>query len=176
VPSITIEHFPWLVAMALLICGCAFFSASEAALFFLTPHEQRLFAAGRRPQRITAELLRLPDRLLTAALSDVRIEEIMRPRMRYRSSRPPVSLADVEGHVPAGGYVLVTEPHSDEVAAAIPLETLSDLPRVRLERLAEEVVYVPWCATAGGTLDLLLGNWRNRCCAAARLDGRNYRW
>jgi Mg2+/Co2+ transporter CorB len=92
------------------------------------------------------------------ALSEVRVEEVMRPRMRFRSFRPPVSLSDLEGHVPAGGYVLVTEAETDEVAAAIPLENAVDLPHLHLERWAESVVYVPWCSTAGETLDLL----RNR--------------
>lgn len=63
-----IELVPWLLAMGLLICGCAFFSASEAALFFLTPQDQKLFAGGHRAQRIAADLLKLPDRLLTAVL------------------------------------------------------------------------------------------------------------
>jgi len=286
----TIEIVPWLIAMGLLICGCAFFSASEAALFFLTPQEQRSFASGGRWQRIAADLLKLPDRLLTAvlfwnlvtniayftlvaivtsklqsqspgvtgsvfavlaflvftfiaetlpkslavlrprviaalvavpmavavrildpvlafsrivlllsqrliwpkfapepyleladleravelsttdaslleqertvlqnivALSEIRVEEIMRPRMRFRSFRPPVSLSDLEGHVPAGGYVLITEAQSDEVAAALPLENTVDLPHQHLERLAESVGYVPWCSTAGETFDML---------------------
>lgn len=286
----TIELVPWLLAMGLLICGCAFFSASEAALFFLTPQDQKLFAGGHSAQRIAADLLKLPDRLLTAvlfwnlvtnityfvlvtivsrqlhdqghgatagifavvafltftfvaetlpkslavlrprliatlvavpmsmavrvldpvlafsrlvlllsrrlvwprfapepylelsdleravelsttdtalleqektvlqnivALSEIRVDEVMRPRMRFSSFRPPVSLEDLEGRVPASGYVLVTERETDEVAAAIPLENLADLPCDHLERLAEDVVYVPWCTTAGETLDLL---------------------
>ena len=285
-----IELVPWLLAMGLLICGCAFFSASEAALFFLTPQDQKLFAGGHRAQRIAADLLKLPDRLLTAvlfwnlvtniayfalvtivsrqlhneghgpsagifavlaflvftfvaetlpkslavlrprliatlvavpmamavrildpvlalsrlvlllsqrlvwprfapepyleladleravelsttdtaileqekavlqnivALSEIRVDEVMRPRMRFSSFRPPISREDLEGRVPASGYALVTERETDEVAAAIPLEHLADLPREHLERLAEDVVYVPWCSTAGETLDLL---------------------
>ena len=293
------DLFPWLLPMGLLICGCAFFSASEAALFFLSPHDQRLFAGGHRAQRLAAELLKLPDRLLTAvlfwnlvtniayfalvsmltirlqkegqgtaaglfavssflvftfvaemlpkslavlqprmlatlvavplavsvrvldpvlavsrfvvllsqrviwphftpepyleltdleravelsttdaalleqektvlqnivSLSEMRVEEVMRPRMRYRSYRPPVSLADLEGQIPASGYLLVTEPETDEVAAAIPLAQLPNLPRQHLESYAEEVVYVPWCTTAGETLDLLRN--RDRSVAA----------
>ena len=52
------------------------------------------------------------------SLSEIRVDEIMRPRMRFHAFRPPVALSDLEGHVPASGYVLVTEPDTDEVAAA----------------------------------------------------------
>ena len=63
-----IRYAPWLVAMAVLLGCSAFFSASEAALFYLRRPERRLLAAGNRSQRIAAGLLADPDRLLTAVL------------------------------------------------------------------------------------------------------------
>ena len=42
----------------------------------------------------------------------------MRPRTQFLAFRPPVSLADLEGQMPRSGYLLVTEPESDEVASA----------------------------------------------------------
>jgi len=89
------------------------------------------------------------------ALSEVRAEELMRPRRHYRSFRPPVRMADLEGEVPSGGYLLVTEPDSDEVAASISLRRLIDVPGEHLEQRAKSVICIPWCATVAATLDEL---------------------
>lgn len=62
------ELMPWLIAMAILICCSAFFSASEAALFYLRPADRRAMRAGSAPERLAARLLRDPDRLLSAVL------------------------------------------------------------------------------------------------------------
>ncbi len=63
-----IAFAPWLIAMGLLAFASAFFSASEAALFYLTRHDRRRLASGNRAQRIAAGLLADPDRLLGAVL------------------------------------------------------------------------------------------------------------
>ena len=57
-------------------------------------------------------------------LSDIRAEELMRPRTQFVTYRPPVTLADLKARPPAGGYLLVTEPDSDEVAAAVALDDI----------------------------------------------------
>ena len=59
---------PWLVAMLALIVGSGFFSASEAALFYLRPPDRRGLAGGNRRERVAYALLRRPDRLLSAVL------------------------------------------------------------------------------------------------------------
>jgi Mg2+/Co2+ transporter CorB len=59
---------PALVTMAILICCSAFFSASEAALFYLKWSDRRQLATGNRSQRMAERLLRNPDRLLSAVL------------------------------------------------------------------------------------------------------------
>ncbi len=87
------------------------------------------------------------------SLSDIRVDEMMRPRTQFLSFRPPVSIRDLKGRMTPSGYLLVTEPDSDEVAAAIPLQYLSELPEEHLEHHAETVVYIPWNATAGALLE-----------------------
>ena len=62
------QNLPWLMAMAVLVCGSAFFSASEAALFCLRRSDRRALASGTRSQRLAAELLDDPERLLSAVL------------------------------------------------------------------------------------------------------------
>ena len=285
----------WLIAMLMLATGSAFFSCSEAALFYLTPEDRRLLASGNRWQRVSVRLLRDPDRLLTAvlfwnllinvtyfavssivslrlegvghraeatefallslllvilfsemlpkslgvsqsrwmasllgvplgvavrvldpimtglrvvnllsrrlvwpgfkpepylevedleravrlstsdaalreqeqivlqnilALSQISAEEMMRPRRWLKTQRPPVALADLGGELPPSGYVFVTEPDSDELAAAIPLMRMAYIPETHLEFHAEKVVYVPWSASVATAMDTMRGKDR----------------
>ena len=87
------------------------------------------------------------------SLSGIRVDELMRPRTRFLSFRPPVPLGDLGGQIPPSGYLLVTEPDSDEVAGAIALGDLSSIPTTSLEDHAQPVVYVPWCTTVAETLE-----------------------
>ena len=286
------EYTPWLVSMGVLILCSAFFSSSEAALFYLNERERRRLTSGNRAQRIAAGLLAEPDRLLTAvlfwnlvtnvafftiasitslalkangraaeaaafavgsllvlivfgemlpkslavlkpqqvaalvavplsasvrvldpvlpvfrlvnllsrrllwptfkpepylrvgdleravelsisssnaallkqeqavlqsivSLSEIRADELMRPRTKFLTFRPPVALADLGGRVPPSGYLLVSEPESDEVAGAIALRDLWNVPTERLEEYAEPVVYVPWSTSVAETLQAM---------------------
>ena len=85
-------------------------------------------------------------------LSEIRVDESMRPRVQFRSFRPPIMLSDLEGELPPSGYLLITQPDSDTVVAAIPLTRLSELPSGHLEHLAEPVIYVPWFSTVADAL------------------------
>ena len=86
------------------------------------------------------------------SLSELRADELMRPRRQFLAFRPPVSLRALEGEITPSGYLLVTEPDTDEVTGAIGLKHLSDLPDEHLEYHAEKVIYVPWCATVAAVL------------------------
>ncbi|MDG2381504.1 MAG: CNNM domain-containing protein [Pirellulaceae bacterium] len=66
--SALLESAPLLFAMTVLIGFSAFFSASEAALFSLRAPERSALKNGNRAQRLAADLLEDPDRLLTAVL------------------------------------------------------------------------------------------------------------
>ena len=293
--ALLVDYAPWLLAMLLLLGGSAFFSASEAALFYLSRRDRKAFASGTTGQQIAANLLQHPDQLLTTvlfwnlmvniayftlssvvalrlqsagriaeatwltlgsllgiilfgemfpkslavmqsrflaplvavpmagavrvldpvipvlrlvtllsrrlvlprfqpepylalgdleravtmsttdasllrheeavlqnilSLSDLRVDELMTPRTQTRTFRPPVSLSDLDGEVPPGGYLFISEPDSDEVAAAVPLTRLYYLPDDHLERYAEEVVYVPWSSTVAAAMEEMLGRDR----------------
>lgn len=290
-----LPEIPWLIAMGLLLASSAFFSASEAAWFYLTAKNRRRLAAGNRTQRLAARLLENPDRLLTSilfwnlvinvlyftitsigairlersghaasagvftagalvvmiifaemlpkslavlipgrlaslfavplsmavrvldpiqsslrsieavslrlfwphfkpepdlrvvdleravelstddaalleqeqrvlqaivSLADMRVDELMRPRTRFLSFRPPVALADLNGRIPLSGYLLVTEANSDEVVSAVDLGSLSNIPEQHLELQAEPVVYVPWSTSVAAALETMRA--RNR--------------
>ena len=77
-------------------------------------------------------------------LSNIRVEELMRPRTQFRTYHPPVSLSDLKV-LPPSGYLLVTEPETSEIEKAIRLDNQFNLPAFNLERIAEPVLYLPWC-------------------------------
>ncbi len=105
-----------------------------------------------------ASLLRQEEAVLQniLSLSELRVDELMTPRTQTRTFRPPVSLPHLEGQIPFGGYLFISEPDSDEVALAVPLKHLAFVPDDHLERYAEEVVYVPWCTTVAVALEEML--------------------
>ena len=88
-------------------------------------------------------------------LSDYRADEMMRPRKQVQSFSPPVNLEDLGGRPTRSGYVLVTEDDSDEITGAIALNHLPTVPRQHLEKFAQPVIYVPWCATAASVFNEL---------------------
>jgi putative hemolysin len=291
------DKLPWLIAMVVLIGCSAFFSGSEAALFFLRPRDRRQMKSGTRLERTAAQLLSDPDRLLSAvlfwnlvinvtyfamastvgmslsrhpaagqsaaaifalvalltiiffsemlpksvavfsprriaslvgiplattvrivdplmpalrtvallsrrllwprfaaepylkvshleraieistndaslaqqerlvlhnivALSDIRVDEWMRPRMQFLSFRPPVGISDLQGRLTPSGYLLVTELDSDDVVGAIALKQITEIPPDHLERQAEPVIYVPWCMSVADALNQMVSRDR----------------
>ena len=86
-------------------------------------------------------------------LSEIRVDEWMRPRSLFEAFRPPVMLSALKQNWPPSEYLLVTEEDSEEVIAAIDLKDLFDVPDEHLERLARPVVVLPWCATVADTFD-----------------------
>jgi Mg2+/Co2+ transporter CorB len=88
-------------------------------------------------------------------LSEITVEEVMRPRGTLTVQTAPVSLADLNGQVPAGDYLLITGGGGEEIEGAVPLAELAEIPQAHLERAAEEVVHIPWCATLAYTLAVM---------------------
>jgi len=118
-------------------------------------------------------------------LSEIPIEEVMRPRGTYPAMRPPIHRSDLTDayagrdnehagwsstahvgqsveadsqplarHVPAD-YLAVLAESGDDVESAVPLGRFAVLPEVHLEKAAEKVVHVPWCATVAHVLNRL---------------------
>lgn len=82
------------------------------------------------------------------SLSNISVEECMRPRTQLVTFSPPVSLADIRDVLPPSGYMLITEEDSDEVSHAANLRKLIHLEEDNLQYRTESVLYVPWCITA----------------------------
>jgi CBS domain containing-hemolysin-like protein len=88
-------------------------------------------------------------------LSEITVEEVMRPRGTYVAKAPPVHLADLQGSVPPGDYLLILAEDGEDIEAAVPLADFVAVPEMHLESAAEPVVHVPWCANLADTLTLM---------------------
>ena len=81
-------------------------------------------------------------------LSNIRIDEWMRPRAQFVTFAPPIARTDLSlDTLPPSGYLLVTEPDSREIERALRLDNQYSLPDENLERLAGPVLCLPWCST-----------------------------
>lgn len=106
---------------------------------------------------LSAEMIRQEKEILhnILDLSEIRVEEVMRPRGRYAALSPPVRAADLGNKMPPEDYVALVRPGSDDVEAAIALSSFSLMSADRLDEAAADVVHVPWCATLATVLTLL---------------------
>ncbi len=88
-------------------------------------------------------------------LSEIRVDEWMRPRTRFRVFRPPVTVEDLGNELPPSGYLLVSEPDSDEIDKALRLDRIADLLQPSIDANAKPVVYLPWKATVADALQAM---------------------
>lgn len=114
---------------------------------------------------VSEEVLRRERQVLHSILdlSEIRVEEVMRPRGTYAVDSAPVHLGDLHGQVPAGDCLVLHAPGTEDVVAAVSLADFAEFPARHLEHAAEEVVHVPWCADLATVLQLL----RDRFCPVA---------
>lgn len=88
-------------------------------------------------------------------LSEITVEEVMRPRGTYVTLPPPVHIEALNRVVPNSSYIVVQQRGREEIEGAIPLLEFAEHPDTDLDQAAEDVVNVPWCATLADTLQLL---------------------
>ncbi|WP_437185994.1 CNNM domain-containing protein [Planctomicrobium sp. SH668] len=88
-------------------------------------------------------------------ISDMTVEEIMRPRGSYHVWQPPVSLVDLKARGTIPEVMLFAGEDGDNVSKALMLYDLDSLPARNLESVADQVIYVPWSATVADALALL---------------------
>ncbi|MDR3196647.1 MAG: CNNM domain-containing protein [Planctomycetaceae bacterium] len=115
-----------------------------------------------------AALLKREQRVLQniVLISDIRTEELMRPRSLLKTFRPPVSfeqiLESLQGRLPRSGYCLLTEPDSDEIALALSFTRFSMLAAGSAwEDQFEPIIYVPWSSSVAKVFDRLQHENRN---------------
>lgn len=88
-------------------------------------------------------------------LSEIRLEEAMRPRGSYTVLTPPIRLREIRGPMPPGGFIAVREADSEDVDRIVPLFDLSSLPEDHIESKAVELMHLPWCATLADALQFI---------------------
>lgn len=106
---------------------------------------------------LSAEMIRQEKEILRNILdlSEIRVEEVMRPRGSYAALSPPIRAADLGNKTPPGDYVALVRPGSDDVEAAIALSSFPLMSADRLDEAAADVVHVPWCASLATVLTML---------------------
>lgn len=88
-------------------------------------------------------------------LTETRVDEWMLPRRHLQLQRMPLQFDALTGGLPAGGYILIVEPDSEEIIASIGIRTLRPSQIDNLSEATEPVIYVPWSATVAYTFDAL---------------------
>ncbi len=98
-------------------------------------------------------------------LSEIVVEEIMRPRGTYITVSAPVSWQDLGQKMPAGGFVAIVEHGTDQVSGVFWLTDTIYNARQGLESFREAVIFLPWCAHAAVALDAM----RSQLCHVAAI-------
>ncbi len=88
-------------------------------------------------------------------LSEISVEEWMRPRTQYQSFVPPLAMEQLGGHRTASGYMLVTNNSGREVTSAIQLSSILPGDIDDLAAKKKTLVVIPWCATIAEALKRL---------------------
>ena len=96
-------------------------------------------------------------------LSEMTAEELMRPRNTLKLWLAPVHLADVQSDLSRLDFLYLRDEDDETIHAAVPVRNLSHFPEKHLEKLAEPVIYFPWC----GTLSDVLTQLRTRLSTVA---------
>lgn len=85
-------------------------------------------------------------------LSEISVEEWMRPRTQYRSFVPPVNIEHLKGERTPSGYMLVTNSSGRELTSAINLNAILEGDLSNLAGKRKLLVVIPWCATIAEAL------------------------
>ncbi len=88
-------------------------------------------------------------------LSEIKIEEIMRPRGTYSLISSTDSWEKYSEINPSCGYLIFQNKETDQIESAVSLTALATHPPDQLSSIREKVLYVPWCSTIAETLELL---------------------
>jgi CBS domain containing-hemolysin-like protein len=88
-------------------------------------------------------------------LSEIKIEEIMRPRGTYSLIPSTDSWEKYSEINPSCGYLIFQNKETEQIESAVSLTALATHPPGQLASIREKVLYVPWCSTIAETLELL---------------------
>jgi len=125
-----------------------------------------LAAAGPAPQGPeTGVLLRQQHEVLQrlVSLSEMRVDELMRPRRELAAWKVPVDWKDVHLNPPPTPYLFLADPQTEEIIAVVNLRQVKWQPGLLLSDQAEPALYVPWSISIADAFQQMLQ--QNRCAA-----------
>lgn len=95
------------------------------------------------------------------SLSDLRVDECMRPRSQLPLYRAPVHWREHEQDLKKLDYVFVMEEDSDEIVGTLDLREFWQAPGDHLDRLAQKALYAPWSAKVADVLQQMQSRERH---------------
>jgi putative hemolysin len=122
--------------------------------------ERAIELSAQTPELISQERTILDN---IVQLSQIRVDEWMNPRNKLLIYQPPVLWNDVARNPPPGGYVLIAEQGTEEIAFSLRVSDLIATSSEPLDARAMPVVYLPWCASVAAALKKLQLTQRRVC-------------
>lgn len=108
-----------------------------------------------------AALLKREQRVLQniVSLSDIRAEELMRPRSMIRVFRPNITFEQIldalHGKLPRSGYCILTESDSDEIASVLSFTRLTPNAIDSWQEHFEPIIFIPWSSPTAEAFERL---------------------
>lgn len=87
-------------------------------------------------------------------LSEIKAEEVMRPRGLFAAVKSPATLQRLDGELTELDFVVVQD-EDEVITKSIALGSFSQLTDTELDSAAENVAHVPWCASLAYVLQLM---------------------
>ena len=94
-------------------------------------------------------------------LSEIPVEEVMRPRGTYATVSAPVGVRDLRQLDVSHEYLAMLREGTEDIQSAVVMAGHSSIPEENIEQIAEEVIHVPWCSNLAYTLQLMRDQFRN---------------
>jgi len=93
-------------------------------------------------------------------LSEIKVEEVMRPRGTYETVTSPFELDKLGQQVPPGDFVVINSKGSrEEQNQLLPLGNFSNITEQNFASASDDFLFVPWCSHLAYTLQLLRDNY-----------------
>ena len=80
-------------------------------------------------------------------LSEIRVDEWMRPKSDFETLPAPVSMRDLTSLERKSAYILLTDPSGNEIVGTLSLNSLAWRDVSDLANQQQPILYIPWCAT-----------------------------
>jgi putative hemolysin len=93
-------------------------------------------------------------------LSEIHVDEWMRPKSDFESLPAPVSMRDLIALEKRSSYILVTDPSGNEILATLSLNTLAWRDLSDLTHQQQTPLFLPWCSTIAAAWEQFINEER----------------